>query len=1348
MAQTYTINGTDYSFPDVDDSDWGQNVTDWAGAVSSFLLQRSGGTFTLGAVVDFGTGYGLKIKDLESKTASASTDASAFLRMAKGDYLSWRNNAEGADLALKKNTSDRLEFATKELINVDAVQTMSSKTLTSPVINTGISGTAIDDNTSLGSSATKVPTQNAVKSYVDAQVTASDLDFSGNSGGAQSVDLDSQSLTLEGAADSAINTVGSAQKISFHVDIDGTTDIGAGLADADLLLVDDGGAGANRKSAVSRIPTYVFTKISGDITIGADGTAAIGSGVIVDADVKSDAAIAQSKLNLSITNSEVNASAAIADTKLDTISTANKVSLSALDIDGATDIGEDLADADLLAVDNAAGGTNRKTEMSRVSKYAFDKVTGDVTISSTGTSDIGAGVSLANPVVTNYMELDHQASDPAAPGGANDVVLYTKTKKVYTRDGAGTVTELGAGGGGAGDADTIQLKTAEASEGTGSAPWYTGQDTVPGSDQGTLGGTWELSTSNPLINTNDATKVFHYSNGTSDRKGDYFEIELDVPNYAKGHNLVVQLFYRTVGAEDTDFLFFARDRTGDYETTFTTTGTTVNAFVVASATGFAVGDRICFEDGSGNRYFRYITTVASTTITFSGAGVTFAVGTKSVVSKFFTDELNFITAENNTTNYEGKIRKWAFQINDTTTKIRVGFLYDNSATSTNELFFDQILLSANQFLQTSSQGQTEEYSIARWTASAGCIPYTEYTPGINTIDKLGTVVGGSSTVGWSFTAKERVRVTMSARHMTTSGLAYFGITAGSNASQIKDTSNLLNNAMFQGNGNLKAMSQTPAAEEMYQVAASFIMEKGDVVCPRASNTTDVASGPYAGGVTMTVEPLVNDVVLLNSQDEIFTDWVDYTDVFATGSWWSGSANTISKAIWRRVGGNMEIKVDFHVAGSGSASTDYAIIKMPPGYTIDINKTGGEANTVVGNFFKTYSTAAFLADGAGGIVTVRDDYPQYLYMSYQATSTTAIAINQISAFVGVNEHFFVNISVPIQGWTSTFNPVLSMPLVDIGSDVEQFIGYNNSSATGGYGGTNTYVPYWGGVSKNTTGSLVTITNDSSTSGGGLLITANQRVRVSGSFNLAGTAATHLNVGWTKNASSYTTDVTTLSNTNPTQVLMFNTGANVAGVQVTAPVDVVLEAGDKMSPQTDGKAINTSYANVTLTFERDRSHTNMAHIIKPAVAVLQDVRTYDTAGDTAGAGGFNNCDLNTISGESWFVSLVGGSDTDFDLEKGMYKIVALQPSYQCNSNQLRLYNVTDSTNGLPGLTGYSTGSSNGYHNTNLTETFTITKTTRFRLQFWATSGGTMGVGASWIGSGSGNNVYTQVTVEKLK
>ena len=136
-----------------------------------------------------------------------------------------------------------------------------------------------------------------------------------------------------------------------NLDIDGGTDIGEALADADLLVVDNGADGTNRKMAASRLQTYIEGKISGDITISS-GTAAIGSGVIVNADI--------------------NSSAAIADSKLATISTAGKVDVGALEIDGATDIGADLADADLFIVDDGANGTERKCAMSRIKTYVGD----------------------------------------------------------------------------------------------------------------------------------------------------------------------------------------------------------------------------------------------------------------------------------------------------------------------------------------------------------------------------------------------------------------------------------------------------------------------------------------------------------------------------------------------------------------------------------------------------------------------------------------------------------------------------------------------------------------------------------------------------------------------------------------------------------------------------------------------------------------------------------------------------------------------------------------------------------------------------------------------------------------
>ena len=54
------------------------------------------------------------------------------------------------------------------------------------------------------------------------------------------------------------------------LDIDGATDIGASIVDADLFIIDDGGGGTNRKVAASRFKTY----IAGEIGSAADNITA------------------------------------------------------------------------------------------------------------------------------------------------------------------------------------------------------------------------------------------------------------------------------------------------------------------------------------------------------------------------------------------------------------------------------------------------------------------------------------------------------------------------------------------------------------------------------------------------------------------------------------------------------------------------------------------------------------------------------------------------------------------------------------------------------------------------------------------------------------------------------------------------------------------------------------------------------------------------------------------------------------------------------------------------------------------------------------------------------------------
>jgi len=79
-------------------------------------------------------------------------------------------------------------------------QTLTNKTLTSPVLNTSATGTAIKDEDNMASdSATHLATQQSIKAYVDSNVTAQDLDITDGST-TSAVDLDSQTLTIQGTS--------------------------------------------------------------------------------------------------------------------------------------------------------------------------------------------------------------------------------------------------------------------------------------------------------------------------------------------------------------------------------------------------------------------------------------------------------------------------------------------------------------------------------------------------------------------------------------------------------------------------------------------------------------------------------------------------------------------------------------------------------------------------------------------------------------------------------------------------------------------------------------------------------------------------------------------------------------------------------------------------------------------------------------------------------------------------------------------------------------------------------------------------------------------------------------------
>lgn len=214
-------------------------------------------------------------------------------------------------------------------------QNLENKTLTSPVINTGVSGSAIlDENDFASDSDTKLATQQSIKAYVDSQPNALTL--------IDEDDMATDSATRPPSQQSVkafvTSQVATANELSELTDTNITS-----AADGALLFYDTGTS------------KWIDNVVSGDITIADTGVATIAAG-----------AVDNTMLAGSITAAKLAGS--IGDSKLSTITTADKVSAAAVQVDGATDgTGITLATTDKLIVDDA--GTTKYINASQLNTY-------------------------------------------------------------------------------------------------------------------------------------------------------------------------------------------------------------------------------------------------------------------------------------------------------------------------------------------------------------------------------------------------------------------------------------------------------------------------------------------------------------------------------------------------------------------------------------------------------------------------------------------------------------------------------------------------------------------------------------------------------------------------------------------------------------------------------------------------------------------------------------------------------------------------------------------------------------------------------------------------------------------
>ena len=211
------INGT--TIGHTDDTD----LITLADGIATVAGEMSVTTLDIGGTNVTSTAAELNILDGVTSTATE-------INIVDGDTSAGTTAVAGGD-GIVTNDGGTMRQTTVDTF--DTYLAATTKTLTNKTIdvdNNTVSNIEVDnlksgvldtDLSSVAGTDTTLASAKAIKAYVDAQVTASDLDFQGDSGGALSIDLDSETLDIAGGT--GIDTSGSSNTLTVAIDSTVTT---------------------------------------------------------------------------------------------------------------------------------------------------------------------------------------------------------------------------------------------------------------------------------------------------------------------------------------------------------------------------------------------------------------------------------------------------------------------------------------------------------------------------------------------------------------------------------------------------------------------------------------------------------------------------------------------------------------------------------------------------------------------------------------------------------------------------------------------------------------------------------------------------------------------------------------------------------------------------------------------------------------------------------------------------------------------------------------------------------------------------------------------------------------------
>jgi hypothetical protein len=215
----------------------------------------------------------------------------------------------------------------------------------------------------------------------------------------------------------------------------------------DDILIKDAGTIGNATTAAA-----IQIEADGDIVLSDD--LYIGGGLL---DLKNEGSVSQIKLYCESSNAHAqtlqSAPHSAASSSVCVLPTASgtligtgdtgTLPLVAIDIDGGTDIGAGLADADLFIVDDAAGGTNRKTAASRIKTYIADVTL--TTAAQTNITSLGTLTALTvDNIVINGANIGHGSSTSAIAIASTGIVTFVDDIIIKDAGTIGSASTTGA----------------------------------------------------------------------------------------------------------------------------------------------------------------------------------------------------------------------------------------------------------------------------------------------------------------------------------------------------------------------------------------------------------------------------------------------------------------------------------------------------------------------------------------------------------------------------------------------------------------------------------------------------------------------------------------------------------------------------------------------------------------------------------------------------------------------------------------------------------------------------------------------------------------------------------------